>query len=97
MSPFRQVRRAPGETGELYEVAAALTGTLQLGSDEEADQADENGFTRPSASVGGGSLHKRSQWVEGAPHGSRGRARGAHLRVTLPAGSTKVGCFTLWR
>ena len=31
-----------------------------------------------------------SQWVEGAPLGNRGRARGAHLRITLPAGSTRV-------
>ena len=31
-----------------------------------------------------------SQWVEGAPSGNRGRSRGAHLRITLPAGSTRV-------
>lgn len=71
------------------EMVSTLTGTLPLNSDEEDALADPSGFTRSAASatsmrIGG------SHWVEGAPTQSQGRSKGAHLRLTLPAGTTKV-------
>lgn len=89
VSSFRKLRRVGSDSAQLFGMAASLSGTLQLGSDEEEDLADDSGFTTQGASAAS-MRNGVSHWVEGAPRGTRGRAKGAHLRVTLPAGSTKV-------
>ena len=89
VSSFHKLRGVDSDSAQLFDLAASLTGTLQLDSDEENNLAEASGFTTreaSSASMLGGASH----WVEGAPKGSHGRPKGAHLRLTLPAGATKV-------
>lgn len=90
VSSFRKLRRVGADSEQIFEMAATLTGTLQLGSDEEDNLADASGFTTSRASAAS-MRNGGSNWVEGAPRGARSRAKGAHLRLTLPPGTTKVG------
>ena len=71
------------------EMVSTLTGTLQLGSDEEDELAAPRGATCSAASAAS-MRASGGAWVVGAPIGKGGRSKGAHLRVTLPAGSTQV-------
>lgn len=88
MSSFRKLRRVGSDSAQLFDMAATLTGTLQLGSDEEGELADATGFTSRASAAS--ARNGGSGWVEGGPRGTRGRAKGAHLRLTLPPGTTKV-------